>query len=109
MKGEEIKKLRQEIATAEKDLENKKKILIEAEDACDHDWEKPVFKPKIIPAYDIPDRSRGSDYSGPLHVQEQEIPRWFQTCTKCGLTLMTEEYAESERETTRTPVFRKRH
>jgi len=82
--GEELKQLRNDIATTEKNLKTMKKMLEEGEKKCPHIWGQVRFTPTTIPGYFSPARGCGSDFQPSMNVPAETIKKWTRVCTICG-------------------------
>jgi len=85
--------LEQEIERLERQLGASRAELTKIRAECDHRWGDVVYDPEIIGGYVIPPTpGSGSHPPSPeVQVPRQETPKWFRTCTRCGLVQATTE------------------
>ena len=89
---ERTQTLEREIKNLERQLGAVRYELNKVRNECDHRWGKVVYDPEITEAYTVPGDPPGTmgiDRRFPCHVPRQETPKWFRTCTRCGLVQKT--------------------
>lgn len=84
--------LERELKQAKREIERLQNRIQTLERNCQHDWNDPVYTPKVRKGYHDPGdppNTMGVDRRFPSYVPEQQTPQWTRFCPNCGKTETT--------------------